>query len=279
MVLEQIYKSGLIRNKPCILFFLSIVYTIIGLGISVMFFPNNPTLVSVTLTTIMLLPLFSKLSHYIEVEEDKPIKHSHLPKILGSFSAAYLYTFAGIFLTNIAFAIMLPNMAVDKLFEAQLNVLRGYATFSAPLFTTIMSNNLIILGAIIFLSIIAGNGAILLIAWNASLWGSAFGVISEHASIAMGQNLLIILGIVLLCVLPHLLIEIFGYILGTMGSMLMSETTLREKWWSKNFKRAMLVNLVILVIAVLVIVIGALVETTVLVNIEPYAVIRAAAQL
>ena len=124
------------------------------------------------------------------------------------------------------------------------------------------------------MSFLTGDGAIFLLTWNASLWGTIFGVTARNASIVSHTSPLLILGLILLIVLPHAFLEMFSYILGAISGGLMSSDIIvekgeskKERYQSKYWKTA----LILFIIALIIVLFGAAVETFVLDNVSIYA--------
>ncbi|MAG39177.1 hypothetical protein CMO90_03760 [Candidatus Woesearchaeota archaeon] len=75
----------------------------------------------------------------------------------------------------------------------------------------------------------------------------------------------------MIIVLPHAFIEILSYILAAISGGVISKDVLLEKFESKRFNEVFLYNFWLFVIAILVLLLGAFVETWVLDNIGLYS--------
>ena len=184
MVFEQLYSIDFLTKNPWYALLLGIGYSVFGIAIAIFTFPKDPALVAVAIISILLLPSLYKFSAKEESVEgrEKKFTFKELLKDNRSFLLVYLLIFIGVMLTFAFFAIALPSLAGNHLFKTQLEILygtgnvAGNATFTTGLFTDIFFNNFKVLLICFLISLIAGNGAIFLIVWNGSVWGTIFGV-------------------------------------------------------------------------------------------------------
>ncbi len=285
MVLERLVPENIAEKKLSYAFFLGVIYSIIGIVVASFLFPADPSLVAVAFTAILLIPTIRKIYQVEENElkSEKKFSFKILWKDENDFTKFYLLLILGIFLVYAISALILPSMSVNALFRDQLELrgagavqtnLSGQAAFTGGLFWALVANNLIVLIACVIMSFLTGDGAIFLLTWNASLWGTIFGVTARNASLVSHVSPLLILGLILLIVLPHVFLEMFPYILGAISGGLISNDIVvekgeskKERYQSKYWKAAIM----IFVIALVVVVIGAAVETFVLDNVSIYA--------
>src|SRR3989344_7503230 len=182
MVLEQIYPIKLIEKKVIFAFILGLAYSVIGIGLAVIIFPEDPALVAVAFTSLLILTTLKKiLEEPTETEEkvqqqaliQKTLKHITIFSLINFLKhyleviKVYAALFLGIFLSFSFFALKLPSLATNHIFKNQINVIYGAsvgkATFSAPLFQNIFNNNLVVLTLCFLAAFILGEGAIFLI--------------------------------------------------------------------------------------------------------------------
>ena len=187
----------------------------------------------------------------------------------------------GIFLVYSISALILPSFQINSLFRDQLELrgagavdtFAGYA-FSNSTFLSLLINNFLVLFACLLISFFTGDGAIFLLTWNASLWGTIFGVTARNASLVSHQNPLILLLLVLVIVLPHAFLELLSYILAAISGGLMSSDIELDPGENRKdqFKKSYWKNITwIIIIAFIIMILGALVETFVLENVDIYA--------
>ncbi|MEM7819751.1 MAG: stage II sporulation protein M [Candidatus Aenigmatarchaeota archaeon] len=132
---------------------------------------------------------------------------------------------------------------------------------------SIFSNNWWVLLACFLISIITGDGGIFLITWNASVWGTIFGVTARNAALVTYISPIIYIFVILLIVLPHVFLESLSYILGAISGGVISKS-LRTK--TKGFRTILIYNIILFTLAVNVLILGGIVETYVLGNVKLY---------
>ena len=292
MVLEHIFPEDWLERKGCYAFILGVIYSIIGILIASVLFPGDPALVAVAFTALLLLPEMYKIFSIEERQEsvEQKVNMRELWKDDIGVVKIYLFLFLGIILVYSVGAMLLPNLESNTLFREQLeirfgqgfsgNAISGQAVssniFSSDLFYDLLSNNFMVLIACFILALLSGDGAIFLITWNASVWGTIFGVTAKYAGEFVGQNPLYLFGIIMLIVFPHMILEGISYFLAAISGSVISKDVLLEKFASDRFFEVFSFNLYLLLFALIFLVLGALVETFVLNNVIVYQdIIRA----
>ena len=271
MVFERLYTPDYLKQHPAYGFLLGIGYTIIGLFIAIMIFRNDPALIAVGVLSLLLMPsLFQITDSNIILRQNKPTLLKFLKLTLPNIKV-YVTVFFGIFFTFAIFAIVLPKLAAGHLFKMQLDVLTGHATtFSVALFWDLFTWNLQVLGLSFVLSLIAGNGAILFIAWNASVWGTIFGNLAKTGALVSPANPYILFVLIIISVFPHTFLEGLSYMLATISGTTLSDGVVKQRFISQEMKTILKYNLLLLLIAIGVLALGMLVETYVLGNFITY---------
>ncbi len=285
MVLEHLVSEKILEKKLSYVFFLGVIYSVIGIFIASILFPADPSLVAVAFTAILLIPSIRKIYRIEEkqAKQEKKFSFKAIWRDENDFIKVYLLLMLGIFLVYSISALILPSFQINSLFRDQLELrgagaidnLAGNAfSFSNSLFTSLLLNNVLVLIACVILAFLTGDGAIFLLTWNASLWGTIFGVTARNASLVSSINPIVLLLLILVIVLPHAILEMLGYILGAIGGGLISsdiEVDIGERKRDRFKKTYWKMAMWILIIAVVVIVAGVLVETFVLENVSIYA--------
>lgn len=278
MVLEQLYPLKLIEKNPFYAFLLGLGYSVIGIGSAILLFPEDPAIVAVAFTAIMILPTLNKLlRHEEEIESEKKDFGIYL-FFRDHRCTFFIYTFffLGVLLSFAIFSLALPSLATNILFENQLGVLYGQtgkAAFSIPLFWDIFANNLGVLILCFVAAFFFGDGGIFLITWNASVWGTIFGSLAKNAALGVGKNPWIYFILVLISVFPHMLLEAFSYFNSATAGGIVSKAVMREKLFSPKFYTIFVNTLLLLLFALLVLVVAVSVETYVLGNFDVYRTI------
>lgn len=297
MVLEKLVPEAWLETKPFYGFLLGMGYSVIGIILATLIFQKDPAIPSVAFTTLFLIPMMHKLFKIEEEEKskDRSFEWRTLYNQNKDIFWTYMCIFFGIFLIFSVAASSLPAFQVNKLFREQLGLRAGAASatgmvvsdtsfelspdgsilkrqgasqsvFYTELFWKILLNNWWVLLATGVLALVAGEGGIFFIAWNASVWGTIFGVTARNAAVFSNQNPLWLLIIILLIVLPHVFLEIGSYILTGISAGIFSSAIGKERFSSPQMREVMLYCLGILCIGLVFLVAGALVETYVLGN-------------
>ncbi len=276
MVLEHLFPADWLQKKSRYGFILGFLYSIIGIALAKILFPEDPALVAVAFTSLMLLPELYKMFSIEEREEGKEEQFSirELFKDNLPFVKSYLMIFLGILLSYSISSMILPSFEVNTLFREQLEVrggnLTGGAVFSQGLFVSLLKNNFWVLVACFFLSLFTGDGAIFLITWNASVWGTIFGVTARNAASLSGSPLYYFV-LIMMIVTPHMILEALSYILAAISGGVISKDVLLEKIDSERFNTVFVYNFVLFLAASLFLLAGVAVETFVLENSTRYA--------
>jgi hypothetical protein len=283
MVFERLYSAEFLHDHPWYGFLLGIAYTVLGIFIAIMIFPSDPAVIAIGITALFLIPSLSDLTDSAEITSKKvPTFKAYMKETIPHVKV-YIAVFFGIFFTFAFFSIILPKLAAGHLFNVQLDVVSGKAIgqalrgqalkFSPALWWDLFSWNMQVLGLCFLLSLIAGNGAILFIAWNASVWGTVFGNLAQTASFVSTANPFILFLLVIVNVFPHTFMEGLSYMLSTISGTTLSDGIRKEKLLSKNMGLIFKYNFILLLIAIGVLAVGMIIETYVLGNFHLYRTI------
>ncbi len=281
MVLEHIFPEDWLEKKGRYAFILGIVYSVIGVIIASILFPGDPALVAVAFTSMLLLPELYKI---FSIEERRESVEQHITfKALWKddieIIRIYIFLFLGILLVYSIGTILLPQMQTNTLFREQLEIRFGQgfsgqavsgSLFSTQLFFDLLSNNFLVLIACFILALLTGDGAIFLITWNASVWGTIFGLTAKCAGLFSGQNVFYLFGVIMLVVFPHMMLEAISYFLAAISGSVISKDVILEEFASHRFFEVFGFNLYLLLGALIFLVIGAGVEAFVLKNVGIY---------
>lgn len=291
MVLEYLYPLKLIERNPFFAFLLGFAYTVIGIGTALILFPEDPALVAVAFIAIMFYPTISALMKQEEEAEAKRTEvgfisfftdHQDILKV-------YALAFLGILLAFSFFSIVLPSLATNYIFKSQLSILygtagraqqTGVAFFNLPLLERLLSNNLSVLVLAFITAFLLGDGAIFLLAWNASVWGTIFGTIAKNAALkgasvswAVCKTPANCFSLIMLVVFFHMIIEAFAYMCAATAGGAASKAILKENFFSPQFKCIAINTIILIVFALIVLAVGGIVETLVLTHSDTYLTI------
>ena len=280
MVLEHIFPEDWLEHKSIYSFILGVVYSIIGIFIASVLFPGDPALVAVAVTSMLLLPELYKIFSIEERKESLEQKVSLRSLWRDDLEVVriYIFLFLGILLVYALGTVILPNFQINTLFREQLEIrygqgFNGSATsslFSDGLFWELLSNNFLVLMACFILALLSGDGAIFLISWNASVWGTIFGLTAKNAALFTGKSAFLLFGAIMLIVFPHMIFEAISYFLSAIAGSVISKDVLLEEFASDRFFEVFGFNLYLLIFGLIFLVLGALVETFVLHHVDLY---------
>ena len=235
MVLERLFPVDWLERKFRYAFILGFTYSVIGIIIARFLFPANTGIVSVIFTSIFLIPSMRKIFSKEEVSEEKTKKFTFKKLFLLDYDVVFMYflIFFGIFLSYLIFSFLLPQFGINtfNIFKEQFFLdpsLKGRATFSSNAFLSILYNNWWVLLATFMLALIAGDGAIFFIAWNASAWGALFGAKVLNAAVYSGQEPWLVLFQLLSIVIWHVILEGGAYIFAGIAGSTISHEIIKE---------------------------------------------------
>ena len=269
MVLEKIYPSGWLENRPWSAFVLGFAYSVFGLFLALFLFPQEPSMVAVALTAILLIPTIDAIVQRGELNSaTKESVGLGVLTVHRNMILAYLFAFLGVFTTFAIFSTVLPTLAAGHLFSSLLSVRYGsvgQATFSQGLFKSLLSNNLKVMVFCFVSAFIIGDSGLFIITLNASVWGTLFGDLAKNAAASTGKAPLIYLGLVIIAVFPHMITEALAYFSAAAAGGLISVGVEKEKSEEKR-SRVMNATLLLLALAIGFVILGAIIETYMLNN-------------
>jgi len=275
VVFERLYSSKVLEKNFLYAFILGVAFACIGIGISVILFPQDPAMISIAITSLLFYPTIKSLvnkGENIEAEEDYKLSYFFVDKT--NIFKIYLLYFVGVMLVFSFFSIVMPSFAANHLFENQIGILygdiSGSATFTLPLFKAILSNNLIVLFLCFLLAFLIGDVGVLIITWNASVWGTIFGILAKGAAASTSGNPIIYFLLIMVIVITHLIFEIMSYVIAAISGGILSRGLLIEKFSGKRLKVILINVSLLLSVALLVLLFAVIVETFVLDNITLY---------
>ncbi len=294
MVLEHIFPEDWLEKKGRYAFLLGVIYSFVGIGLAWILFRNDPALVAVAFTSLLLLPelykIFSIEERRESMETDFSIKTLWRDDI--DIIRIYFFLFLGIMFSYSAMTLTMDSLQTNSLFREQLEIRFGSdlpvsageggqgldysnivdfpGTFSMDLFYGLLSNNFLVLLACFIMALLTGDGAVFLISWNASVWGTIFGITAKGAATFTGGSTIVLFLLVLAIVFPHMMIEALSYFLAAISGSVISKDVILEKFASERFFEVFGLNLYLLLVALFFLLLGAVVETWVLDNVTIY---------
>ncbi|MBW2990173.1 stage II sporulation protein M [Candidatus Woesearchaeota archaeon] len=246
MVLEHLFPENWLEKRVGYAFLIAVIYSTVGIIAARLLFGANSGIVSVIFTSLLILPYLQKMFKKEEKEEEteKRLSLKNFASVKHFFKnnqaiRVYFAIFFGIYLTYTFYSFILPQLGVNtfNIFKEQLFVdpaLRGRA-YIFDTFVSILANNWWVLLACFLLAIVAGDGAIFFITWNASSWGALFGYRAFAAGSAAGVSPWGYLFLIFIITLPHLILEGGAYILAAISGGIISDEIIKERKDIRNF--------------------------------------------
>ena len=267
MVLESLLSVEKIRERKIYPFLLGILYSSVSIFVAMWLFPDNFIVFATALTSLLFLPLISRL---LEIEKNIETRREKFGlkdffKEHGDIFKIYLCMFLGIILSFSIFSVITPDAILNHLFENQAVLVSSLRPDPAALefgdFFMIIGNNMKVLIVCYLASYFFGTGAIFIISWNASVWGTVFGSIIRNSAFSTAQNPLLFSVLLGIIILPYLIIEASAYFLAGISGGIVSRATMSESIHSRKFETIVKKSLIILWISLFLIFISALVES------------------
>ncbi len=255
--------------------FYGVLFASFAILVSLVIFRSEASLVLVFLTVVAALPLVHNMLRYEERKDEKIKSEYKLIKEHGKALKFLIYLFVGFVIAFSVWFVFLPAGTAEDVFSTQIdtiNVINArVATGSAVdfgLVASIIANNMRVLLFTLLFSLFYGAGAIFILTWNASVIAAAVGTfvrdrISEYASyvgLASIASYFHIFSLGLIRYMTHGIIEILAYFVAGLAGGLISIALIYRHLLDKTFRKVLLDATTLMALAVVLVIIGALVE-------------------
>jgi uncharacterized membrane protein SpoIIM required for sporulation len=276
MVLEDLFNPASAEDKRYLMIFFGIAITLVGALLSFFVFESHASMVTVFLIACAATPLMYGIIKYEEEKDLQDISEKMLLQEHSKALGAFMYMFLGITLGMVALYVFLPWDTVGTLFQAQSDTLRnirgGITGMSSieemNLFSKIFFNNVKVLLFAILFSFVFGAGAIFVLAWNASVIGTAIGNfirgnIAQYSTLIgfdkIGKYFHVI-SIGLLRYVIHGVPEILAYFVGALAGGIISVAIIRHDFGTEKFEHIVLDSADLLFISIGLLFLAAILE-------------------
>ena len=229
--------------SPLALFVRSLGLSGLGIGCGAMLFPSEASLVGVGLFAFSqgrtVEALLDRNRDEIWGEVISPLRANT------KLAMSLMVIFLGVFTTYLFAVQIVAGQAnslgpVETLFDKQLGDF-GAGEFQDIVFSEFVlilkHNGAVLFACFCFALIYRHAGMLLVLAWNASVWGAVFSylglVATEHVASATAPALYV--SKTLVCILPHLVSEAIAYVLVAMAGVFTSLGFARHKIGSDSF--------------------------------------------
>lgn len=260
MVLESILNPRNAEDKPLHVFVIAVLYSAVAVFFAHQLFPQQSSILAVALVTIIFVPFFQKLFEIEEKIEDlaaeKKISENFLQrhrKIIYVFSAYFL----GIVMSMSFIHVFL---GYEEVFSMQTKTIEGFTASATGYgnFERFFANNSRVMLLTFLLSTMLGAGAVLILAWNASVIAVYIGMLTKPLAAQVGGSAyLYTLPVGLGSIALHGIPEIVAYFIAGLAGGILSVGMIRERLGSREFKEILKDSLLLLCTAEILIFIAA----------------------
>ena len=237
----------------------------VAIGIAAAFFPTRADLVGVFLTAIGLFRTMGRLldDNRRAIWEDGVSAY----RANGRLAAGMLGLFFGILTAYLLLSLSVSGPTRQKLLGFQLERYGSRYSLVTDIqfgaFGDLLEHNGIVLCVFLLLGFLyQEGGTMLILAWNASIWGSVFGYLignQRHAdafeAIRYGLRTMAVL-------FPHLAAEGIAYILAALAGIFAVRGLLRHPFGSDRQARVLRAVAALVAVAALALALGAWIEST-----------------
>ncbi len=293
MVFESILGEAQVRRHPLYILFLSIAFSSISIWVSYFTFPESSSILSLAFITIGMMPVMF-LIFTAEEEEEAAHPGSAATFIERHFDiiAIYSWFLIGLIFSYSMWYVALPQKeasfclgegicmampAKEKVFKEQEQTFDAFQSIRQSIgtakateavnprgsdfwsvFMLIFTNNASVFGLAVLFSFIFGAGAIFLLAWNGSFIGVVVGKEMLRSDVLSGM--FIVVGL-----LPHGIPEFIAYFMGAIAGGIISAAISKKSYHKYEFEVIAKDVLVLIAIAYAILLLGALIETWIIV--------------
>ncbi|MFH1592439.1 MAG: stage II sporulation protein M [Candidatus Woesearchaeota archaeon] len=275
MVFESLVKAKNAEKRPWLVFLLGILYSSIAVIFGLLLFKRDIGILVVSIIVFASIPLMYKIVRLEEKKDKRILKERKLLMEHRKALVSFVALFFGVLISLSLWYVFLPSENAKEVFSSQIkevNIVEREFSGNAVKpgdFFRIFFNNFKVLGFSFVFSFFFGAGAIFILTWNASLIAVAVGsFVRESLSSVSGSFGFVKMAAYfgafsygLLGYLTHGIFEIVAFFIAGLAGGIISVAVIRHDFFDKKFKRIFLDSLWLLGISVVVLLIGALVES------------------
>lgn len=251
MVLESFINPKIDHTNFLKYFFVGMVYTAIACGIALLVFPSQSSIVSVFLVVLACAPF---VYHMLEREEIKELEIHTTRGLLAEYGKIIRVLLSLFFGMVTMYAILAFFLKDSSLFLLQIPIVSGAEVPTSADFFGILANNSTVLLISIMFSFFFSMGAIFVLAWNASVLGTAIGVGVQSATTTFGILVEIIR------YLPHGIFEFGAYFIAGVGGSFISFGMLHEEYLTHKFSQTLKDGFGLFLISFVMLILAAVIE-------------------
>ena len=275
IIVEQIYGGKQPRSWQ--VFVAAVAFACLAIAGSRRVFDSAQGAISIFLCVLGLMPTLANLVDFRA--QKRRYEKQGLASALGgktskNLTLSILALFGGVMLAYGGWVLVLPVEQSESMFATQLSHWLGMTRpgFDPGSFLGILSNNLIVgLGVLLLTLLYRNGGALLVLCWNASVWGTAF---AYFARLQFGDGGAAFGGWLALsaAVFPHVLLEATGYVLMVLVGLFALRVIVRYRDPALDRRQLVRATVRLSALALVALVLAAWVETSRLRSVAPTAI-------
>jgi len=216
----------------------SVVASGVGIGFGLLVFPAEASLVGVFLVALaqaaVAEALLARNRDAIWDARESPARANW------RLARSLLVVFAGILLAYSAATILAPADTLSEQFARQIGDFGGHSLTAVRFddFPGVLAHNALVLAVGFLCALVYRHGGMLLVlAWNASVWGVVFPWIARTAPDAGAGGAAGYALLAWVCILPHLLLEAGAYVAAAMAGVFLSKAAQKYRLDSAAFRQ------------------------------------------
>ncbi len=274
MVLEALITPIQAEKRPWQMFFLGVLFSLVGIGFSLWVFEGQSSLVMVFLIVMACIPIVYNTLQLEEEKDENSNGETYLLKEHARALSVFMFLFLGITVAIAFIYVFVPELYIGTLFSAQSQAILDVNSrisgniISSDALPLIFFNNLKVLIFCIIFAFIYGVGALFILVWNASVIGVALGdfIRSQLSSITstMGylgaSHYLQVVSLGVLRYATHGVFEILAYFVAGLAGGIISISIVRHNFGTPQFDKILLDVTGLLMIALFFLFVGAVIE-------------------
>jgi len=233
---DRRYNTGNFGNG--LVFVETVVVSVLGIVSGFVLFPSEASLIAIFLIAFGQARTVEVL---LDRNRDEIWNGFKTPAQANFRLAASLLTmFMGILASYAVAALVVSGDAVLHLFGRQVGDYGGHSITEVVFddFTGILGHNLVVLViCFVFALVYRHGGMLLVLAWNASVWGVVFPYVARTAPDLSPGGPAVYFAKSFICIFPHLSLEAAAYTLAAMAAVFLSKAVQKYDVGSERFTR------------------------------------------
>jgi len=280
-MLETIINPKKAERKPWEMIFVGFVYAAVSILITNFLFLKNPALSKyssifiICFTVMFSIPFVYYIIKLEEKKEEKMKSEKSLLKEHGKALLALLFLFLGYVIAFSLLYAVLPGDIANANFDSQLRTfclvnskgsidecvsgITGQSTISSmgikqgmSYLSSILATNIAVFVNCLIFSLIFGAGAIFILAWNASVIGTAIGIFAQKSSYGLFGGFA--------RYMIHGIPEIAGFFVAALAGGIIGAAVIRHRLDKKKFLHVLKDSLDLIILGLIILIVAAFIE-------------------